>query len=209
MNRKNMYTFILLALGPIHADAAETDVSVAAPRTPAPGVPPAAAQPGPPAPRALTASVTCGEPAQPQRIASAGQDSQAAPPAPSGEATPPTTADLVAASAECYQSCYTGHLTDTNRESCKLQCDAAADVALTSSHVFAAAQVRTHLSGCLADCWEGPALKATDRETCLLTCTDGAETEATPVRNAVCTAVEGSFVAYGAQFSVDYVCPVR
>lgn len=114
-------------------------------------------------------------------------------PAPSGPAavatppaTPPTppadTAGIVRAYSGCYADCFTEKASATNRETCKLTCDGAAEASLAG---LAGAppkdefmKVISTFNGCVNACYDDKTLSATNRSTCVLTCQDAAEVSA-------------------------------
>ena len=100
---------------------------------------------------------------------------------------------------QCYSGCYTAHTNATNRETCKLDCDGLAEMALGADAKPAARTTYEHLRGCIIDCWENRSLSETNRSTCLLTCNEDAEIEATPAPKRTLEVVPGTVLAPGTQ----------
>jgi hypothetical protein len=100
---------------------------------------------------------------------------------------------------QCYRECFNARTSETNRETCKLECDGLAEEGLGASSDLAAREVHRHLRGCLIDCWEDTKLSATNRETCLLTCTDDAAVAFTTPPEQTLEVVPGTVLAPDAQ----------
>jgi hypothetical protein len=73
---------------------------------------------------------------------------------PSGSAAVTPLAASIDAYNQCYSGCYTAHTIATNRETCKLDCDGLAEMALGADANPAARTTYEHLRGCIVDCWE-------------------------------------------------------
>lgn len=108
--------------------------------------------------------------------------------------TPTPTASIEAYS-QCYGGCYRAHTNATNRETCKLDCDGLAEMAIGADADLTARTTYEHLRGCIIDCWENRSLNETNRSTCLLTCAEDAEIEATPVPRRTLEVVPGTVLA--------------
>lgn len=133
----------------------------------------------------------------------AGCDPWSSPAGPSGPgAAPPLTASIDTYS-QCYSGCYTAHTNATNRETCKLDCDGLAEIALGADANLAARTSYEHLRGCISECWENRSLSETNRSTCLLTCAEDAEIEATPAPRRTREVVPGTVLAPEAQLPPD------
>lgn len=100
---------------------------------------------------------------------------------------PPATGSPtdVAAVVRSYSGCYTDCVSEkkaTNRETCKLTCDDAAEAAIESmpggpsKEKFKAAAAS--FTGCVNSCFADKSLNSTNRATCVLTCQDAAEVAA-------------------------------
>lgn len=113
-------------------------------------------------------------------------------------AAPPLAASIDAYS-QCYGGCYTAHTNATNRETCKLDCDGLAEMALRADADPAARTNYEHLRGCIIGCWEDRSLSETNRSTCLLTCAEDAEIEGTPVPRQTLEVVPGTPLAPDAE----------
>ncbi|MDC0670787.1 hypothetical protein [Nannocystis radixulma] len=122
-------------------------------------------------------------PAKPTRPAT-GSDTPATPP-PVANPTPTGSAPDIAAIVRTYSGCYTDCFAErskTNRETCKLTCDAAAEATIDgipgapSKDTFKAATAS--FTGCVNSCYADKTLNSTNRATCVLTCQDAAEVAA-------------------------------
>ncbi|MDC0717304.1 hypothetical protein [Nannocystis bainbridge] len=91
----------------------------------------------------------------------------------------------VAAVVRTYSGCYSDCVSEkkaTNRETCKLTCDDAAEAAIESmpggpsKEKFKAAAAS--FTGCVNSCFADKSLNTTNRATCVLTCQDAAEVAA-------------------------------
>ncbi len=132
----------------------------------------------------LTAWIAC--------LFAAGCDPWSSPPA--SPSTPPLAASIETYS-QCYGGCYTAHMRATDRETCKLDCDGLAEMALGTDADLTARTTYAHLRGCIIDCWENRSLNETNRSTCLLTCAEDAEIEATPAPRRTLEVVPGTVLA--------------
>jgi len=105
---------------------------------------------------------------------------EAAVPAP---AKPTDPAGVVKAYSSCYTACFSEKGPATNRETCKLNCDAAAEANIEGvTNAPPKDDFMKNLStfhGCVNACYEDKSLNSTNRETCILTCQDAAEVAAT------------------------------
>jgi hypothetical protein len=115
-------------------------------------------------------------------------------PGPGPGPAPPLAASIDAYN-QCYSGCYTSHTTTTNRETCKLDCDGLAEMALGADANPTTRTTYEHLRGCIIGCWENRSLSETNRSTCLLTCTEDAEVEATPAPKQTLEVVPGTVLA--------------
>lgn len=129
-------------------------------------------------------------------LLAAGCDPWSSPPGPAP--APPLAASIERYSG-CYGGCYTAHTNATNRETCKLDCDGLAEMALGADATPAARTTYEHLRGCIVECWENRALSETNRSTCLLTCAEDAEIEATPTPRRSLEVVPGTVLTPDAQ----------
>lgn len=133
----------------------------------------------------------------------AGCDPWSAPAGPSGPGAAPPLAASIDTYSECYKGCYTAHTNATNRETCKLDCDGLAEMALRADADPTARTTYEHLRGCVTQCWENRSLNETNRSTCLLTCAEDAEIEGTPAPKRTREVVPGTVLAPGAQLPPD------
>lgn len=137
----------------------------------------------------------------------AGCDPWSAPTGPSGPGpgpgagagAPAPLAASIDTYSQCYSGCYTAHTSATNRETCKLDCDGLAEMALAAEADPTARTTYEHLRGCIVDCWENRSLSETNRSTCLLTCAEDAEIEATPTPRRALEVVPGTVLAPDAE----------
>jgi hypothetical protein len=119
---------------------------------------------------------------KPKRPAT-GSDTPATPPA--TDLLPTGSATDVAGVVRSYSGCYTDCVSEkkaTNRETCKLTCDDAAEAAIESmpggpsKEKFKAAAAS--FTSCVNSCFADKSLNSTNRATCVLTCQDAAEVAA-------------------------------
>lgn len=123
-------------------------------------------------------------PAKPTRPAT-GSDTPATPPPvanpPPATGSAPDIAAIVRTYSGCYTDCF-AERSKTNRETCKLTCDAAAEATIEgipgapSKDTFKAATAS--FTGCVNSCYADKTLNSTNRATCVLTCQDAAEVAA-------------------------------
>ncbi|WP_434423128.1 hypothetical protein [Nannocystis pusilla] len=120
---------------------------------------------------------------KPKRPAT-GSDTPTTPP-PGNDLLPTGSATDVAGVVRSYSGCYTDCVSEkkaTNRETCKLTCDDAAEAAIESlpggpsKEKFKAAAAS--FTGCVNSCFADKSLNSTNRATCVLTCQDAAEVAA-------------------------------
>lgn len=136
-------------------------------------------------PREQTAARPAAEPGSaPAPAPAAPAEAPQAVAAPQAPAEPPP-ADLLAVVhdyGQCYSGCFAEHVRATDKETCKLNCEALAEAArdglpgAPSKDVLLKAIAA--LDGCVYACYEDASLSATNRETCLLTCRDVADVSA-------------------------------
>lgn len=145
---------------------------------------------------------------QPTRVAlaawlacllTAGCDPWATPTGPSGPGAASPLAASIDTYNQCYSGCYTAQANATNRETCKLDCDALAEMALRADADPTARTTYEHLRGCIVACWEDRSLNETNRSTCLLTCTEDAELHGTPAPRKTLEVVPGTVLAPDAE----------
>jgi hypothetical protein len=117
----------------------------------------------------------------------------------SGSAAGAPLASPIDMYSQCYGGCYTAGTNETNRETCKLDCDGLAEISLGASADPVARRTYEHLRGCLIACWDDRHLSETNRSTCLLTCAEDAEVEATPPPRRTLEVVPGTVLAPDAE----------
>lgn len=125
--------------------------------------------------------------------APAAKKADATPTAPETKPAPPTTAvtappkpvdvpGVVKAYSGCYAACFSEKGPATNRETCKLNCDATAETGIEgiagAPPKDAFMKTLSAFNGCVNACHDDKTLNATNRETCVLTCQDAAEVAA-------------------------------
>ncbi|HEY8377958.1 MAG TPA: hypothetical protein VIK91_15785 [Nannocystis sp.] len=105
-------------------------------------------------------------------------------PAPAAEPSPPAPTDIagvIRSYSGCYTDCFTERASATNRETCKLNCDAAAEASAESipgASLESLKAATASFTSCVNACYADKSLSATNRATCVLTCQDAAEVAA-------------------------------
>jgi hypothetical protein len=112
----------------------------------------------------------------------AGEPAAAVPPAPA--TAPVDLAGVVHDYGQCYSGCFAEPARATDKETCKLNCQASATAARETLKDAPPQDVLdkrlASLAGCVNACHDDATLSDTNRETCLLTCRDVADVAAGP-----------------------------